>query len=83
MRDRRQMIRIVLVAVTCVSLLACAPRPATEAAESAAVAQAPYPTLLPFESLTPPPPPPPGLVAGLLAEGAALTAAATVQRSQP
>ncbi|WP_284164204.1 hypothetical protein [Frigidibacter sp. SD6-1] len=77
------MIRIVLMAATCVCLTACAPRPVVKAAESAAVAQAPYPMLLPFETLTPPPAPPPGLVEGLLAEGAALRAAATGQQSQP
>jgi hypothetical protein len=83
-RHGPQTIPIALLAAACVCLTGCAPpRPAIKGTDGPAVAQAPYPALLPFEQLTAPPALPPGLVEGLVAQRAALVAAAAEQRSQP
>lgn len=72
-----------LIGAAVQSLAGCATFPELDRKVDPAVMTAPYPALLPFEAVTPPPPPPPTVVSGLTAQGAALTARADAQNSQP
>lgn len=65
------------------ALAGCTDFPELDRKVDPAVLGAPYPPLLPFDAVTPPPPPPATIVQDLTAQGAALTARANAQNSQP
>lgn len=78
------MTRLILpLAALALALAGCAQFPELDRKVEPSVMIAPYPALMPFDTLTPPPPPPTTTVADLTAQGTSLQDRADAQNAQP